>query len=398
MSSVSFDDGLENFDAAPPIQPIESEASHQASSNRPEYAPFTGLPDLPALGELKSRPRWVAWKWEERDGKPTKPPVNPRTGNYASTSNPSTWGSYELAARCAVERGLPGVGYILGDEDGDLTGIDLDKCISASGKLKPWAREILDCGETYAEISPSKRGIRLLARGKIPTAIKFDPAKVELYGGGRYLTITGNQLEGAPDTINEAPRTLAALRERVELHKQAWAALEKAGPEIAVVAKEKGSVKQAIAAFDRGERPKVQQVSSDNGAEVYNPTHESPISERGPLWNNIVRFERREREGDPFFRNVNSAALQCLLTWVPVLFPGAKASNKGYRVSSAILGRDREEDLSFTPQGIKDFGEHDMGDPRHGSRTPIDVVLEYTAAENLSANKGRTHLRIWRKL
>jgi hypothetical protein len=367
-SNVLFDDALETFDEAPRVQPTEC-------------ALFTGLSNVPALAELKSRARWVAWKWQERDGKRTKPPIDPHTGGYARTSDCSTWGSYEQAAQRAVECDLPGVGYVLGDDDGDLTGIDLDKCMSASGKPKPWAREILDYRETYAEVSPSGRGIRLLARGKISAAIKFDPAKVELYGGGRYLTITGNQVEGSPDTINDAPRMLTALRERVELHKRTWVALEKAGPDIAVVAREKGSIKQAIAAFDRGERPKIQQVSSENSAKVSNSIHGSPFPKRGALWSDVVRFERREREGDPFFRNVNSAALQCLLTWVPALFPGAKAGNKGYRVSSAILGRDREEDLSFTPQGIKDFGEHDMGDPRHGSRTPIDVVLEYTAAD-----------------
>src|SRR5262245_46762788 len=124
-SNVRFDDGLETFHEFqfPSVQPTEC-------------APFTGLPDLPALVELKSRARWVAWKWEERDGKPT------HTGGYARTSDPSTWGSYEQAERYAVERGLPGVGYVLGDDDGDLTGIDLDNCIGPRSNIKPWAREI----------------------------------------------------------------------------------------------------------------------------------------------------------------------------------------------------------------------------------------------------------------
>src|SRR5262249_16715565 len=52
-------------------------------------------------------------------------------------------------------------------------------------------------------------------------------------------------------------------------------------------------------------------------------------------------------------------------------------SDGGYRVSSADLNRDLEEDLSFHPEGIKDFGVHDMGDPRGGKRTPIDIVQEH---------------------
>jgi hypothetical protein len=332
-SNVRFDDGLETFNEfqSPPVQPTEC-------------APFTGLPDLPALAELKSRARWVAWKWEERDGKPTKPPVNPRTGSYASTSNSSTWGSYEQAARCAVERGLAGVGYVLGDDDGDLTGVDLDDCIHPSGKIKPWAREILDQCEAYAEVSPSGRGIRILARGKIDKAIKYDRAKVEIYGTGRYLTITGHKIDGAPDAIDRAPRTLAALRERAELHEQTWAALEKAS--------------------------KKTQPQSDNGA-VYNRP-----AKRGALWRSIYGDER-----DPFFGNVNSRALANLSAWVPALLPAAKVSNLGYRVSSQDLGRDLEEDLSITPAGIKDWGVHDIGDARDGKRTPIDLVIEYASYE-----------------
>ena len=53
------------------------------------------------------------------------------------------------------------------------------------------------------------------------------------------------------------------------------------------------------------------------------------------------------------------------------------ASRNNYRVSSAKLGRENEEDLSFHPDGIKDFGVHDLNDPREGKRTPIDIVMEY---------------------
>jgi AAA domain len=371
MSSVSFDDGLENFDAAPPIQPIESEASHQASSNRPEYAPFTGLPDLPALGELKSQPRWVAWKWEERDGKPTKPPVNPRTGNYASTSNPSTWVSYELAARCAVERGLPGVGYVLGDEDGDLTGIDLDKCISASGKIKPWAREILDCGETYAEISPSGRGIRLLARGKIPAAVKFDPANVELYGAGRYLTITGNRVEGAPDTINEAPHTLVALRERVELHKRTWAALKAVGLNLE---------------FKNGKPTRKEPAPN---APAPRP---GGIIDRATGGTTVLDFNRGKTQTS-FWKNVDKAAMANLAAWVPTLLPTAQfyTSTGAYRVTSANLGRDLQEDLSIHPTGIRDWGTDDQGAPSGqqkkgaGAHTPISLVKQFQSMDATAA-------------
>jgi putative DNA primase/helicase len=78
------------------------------------------------------------------------------------------------------------------------------------------------------------------------------------------------------------------------------------------------------------------------------------------------------------WKKLNSEAIRRYSDWVPDIFPSATpTSGGGYRVSSADLGRDLEEDLSFHSGGIKDFGVHDMGDPRHGSRTPIDIVEQY---------------------
>ena len=77
------------------------------------------------------------------------------------------------------------------------------------------------------------------------------------------------------------------------------------------------------------------------------------------------------------WKDLNSEALANLSKWVPKLFPTAVAHNDGYRISSVMLGRNLEEDPSITPQGIKDFGVHDVGDPRQGKRTPIDLVMEW---------------------
>jgi hypothetical protein len=93
---------------------------------------------------------------------------------------------------------------------------------------------------------------------------------------------------------------------------------------------------------------------------------------------------RRERP-DTRWGEINERALANLDRWVPKLFPTAERSQKGYRVKSADLGRGREEDLSITPHGIKYFGDHDMGDPRHGRRSAIDVVMEWNHLEFIPA-------------
>jgi Protein of unknown function (DUF3987)/RepB DNA-primase N-terminal domain len=76
-------------------------------------------------------------------------------------------------------------------------------------------------------------------------------------------------------------------------------------------------------------------------------------------------------------QRLNDLALANLSAWVPEIFPGARPYHGGFRVSSADLGRELQEDLSIVPDGIKDFGVHDMDDPREGKRTPIELVMEH---------------------
>ena len=195
-----------------------------------------------------------------------------------------------------TSRQKAGVGLVL-SEDGNLTGYDYDNCFTRTGRLKRWVFEILAHGETYAEVSPSGKGVRLIARGKIASATKCDPAGVEMYGHGRYVTITGQHLESSPDTIGPAPRTKAASRARAKLHGDTWAALKRAGPKL----------------FNK------------------TATTEPPASKAGK----VLKFPR-VTTGDPFWRNVNTAAVQNPPAWVPAVFGSdAKPTNAGgYRVTS----------------------------------------------------------------
>ena len=81
-----------------------------------------------------------------------------------------------------------------------------------------------------------------------------------------------------------------------------------------------------------------------------------------------------------YFRNVNEAALGELSTWVPAIFARAKwqSNTQSYRVASSDLTRDLEEDLSFSPTGIRDFGLEE-------GRTAIDIVVEFRNAEPADA-------------
>ena len=292
---------------------------------------FTGLPDLPAIRELREHRQWVAWSYRMVDGRPTKPPTNPHTGFGASHSKPSTWGSYEEALARAIRDRLPGIGFVISADD-DYTGADLDKCRDPeTGTLAPWAADIVALAETYTEISPSGTGLRLIWRGKVAETIKADPVHVEVYRDRRYLTLTGNHLAGTPDAINAAPRTAEALAARVSAYR------------------------------------KERDVARGDAPAAAAPTTAT------------VRHLPTGRGGD-FFRRVNSAALASLAAWVPSLFGSAARHQPGtgaWRVSSRALARDLEEDLSISPQGIVDFGVHDMGDARDGKRSPVDLAMEF---------------------
>ncbi|MGE3160091.1 MAG: hypothetical protein AB7K78_25655, partial [Xanthobacteraceae bacterium] len=168
-----------------------------------------------AFAPLRLLPRWVCWRYEFRDGRRTKPPINPRTGAYANTADPSTWGTFaEAVARVQADPSVEGIGFTLVEDD-DIYGVDLDHVIDpATGAMLPFAAEIVALAETYCERSPSGTGLRMLARGKLGAAIKEDAANVEAYECWRYKTETGDKLDGAPDDIRESPHKLAMLRKR----------------------------------------------------------------------------------------------------------------------------------------------------------------------------------------
>ena len=84
---------------------------------------------------------------------------------------------------------------------------------------------------------------------------------------------------------------------------------------------------------------------------------------------------------------MNELALANLGSWVMTIFPDAEfqRGTGAYRVPSKALGRDLEEDMSISPNGIVDFGVHDMGDARAGKRSAVDVVVEHGGAPDIKA-------------
>ena len=162
------------------------------------------LPDnIPA--ELKTLPQWCVWRRIQRDGgKPAKMPYQP-DGKPAKSNDAATWSSWEAALSGYRTGKYDGLGLFI---DGDLTGIDLDHCIDASGAT-PAATEIPErFGGTYIEVSPSGTGYRIFCHGKPGRSGKNGGAVkwVEVYATGspRYLTVTGNVVNPVKVTAQQS--------------------------------------------------------------------------------------------------------------------------------------------------------------------------------------------------
>lgn len=148
--------------------------------------------------ELWRFSQFVCWRYgEPKPGrKPPKIPVNPKTLANGGVSWPNTWSDIRTAvATYKTNEWIAGVGFVLTEHD-PYTMIDLDNCL-IDGKLTPFAANIVDRFDTYTELSPSGRGLRLFVQcEQQPSAIK-QPA-IELYSTERFATLTGNVLHPRP--------------------------------------------------------------------------------------------------------------------------------------------------------------------------------------------------------
>jgi hypothetical protein len=147
---------------------------------------------------LRALHRWVCWRSEQG----RKVPYNAKISNdRASSTDPTTWASFEEAQVAYLERqgesdAYSGVGFVL-NGDG-LAGIDIDHCV-ADGATNPAAIALLDSlGAAYIEVSPSGTGLRAFGyASKLDSGCKgtYNNLAVELYSTGRYLTLTGKAIK-----------------------------------------------------------------------------------------------------------------------------------------------------------------------------------------------------------
>lgn len=192
------------------------------------YAP-DWLDHIPA--DLRGLKQWVVWRYElDPDGKRwTKILYRPASpSKKADATDPFSWsdlptavGAYLKGRDLTGPKRIDGIGFVFSPDD-PYVGVDFDNCLDADGAIVPWAYPHIMTLETYGEISPSGRGVKFIAKGQLPgkgrrkTGIGPDKTgAVEMYDQARFFTITGNQLDGQPATIEDLSEAIVALHDEV---------------------------------------------------------------------------------------------------------------------------------------------------------------------------------------
>lgn len=152
--------------------------------------------------EQKQTNQWVLWRYEERDGKRTKVPYQPN-GSKASSTDASTWSTFEVVKAGYEQGSFSGVGFVLAN---GFAGVDFDHCRDPStGEIDAWAKTYLDRLNSYSEVSPSGEGVHCILRGSLPEGVDgrrkalegkgYRPkAAIEMYSARRFFTVTGDRI------------------------------------------------------------------------------------------------------------------------------------------------------------------------------------------------------------
>jgi putative DNA primase/helicase len=181
--------------------------------------PSAKPPDFAVPDDLAERDQWLLWRRETVAGREAKVPYSVR-GHRASSTNPRDWAEFPSALaewRRRPER-YAGLGFVFSPDD-SFVGIDLDDCLDSDSAPKAWAQGIVArFSDTYMEISPSGKGLKIWANGRLPASVggvRIGDGQIEMYDRGRYFTVTGGVFRGAPLQVEDHSVDVLALYERL---------------------------------------------------------------------------------------------------------------------------------------------------------------------------------------
>ena len=163
--------------------------------------------------ELRQLTQWV--------GAENKIPISPLTYTAASSTDPTTWGTFAQALDGLHAEKYTHIGFVFTDNDPYLF-IDLDAPKDKDGQILPasdplWIEQDkraiswVQAFESYTERSQSGQGYHIIVKAKLDHAIKIKG--MEMYFSKRYAIFTGQVIVPAPihdrqGKVNEAVSAL----------------------------------------------------------------------------------------------------------------------------------------------------------------------------------------------
>lgn len=137
--------------------------------------------------------------------------MNPRTDKRASSTDSSTWSTFDECVD-ALDR-YDGVGFVLSAND-PFSAVDFDHCIDG-GMVDNLAEARIKKLNSYTEISPSGEGFHVWVRSPAPGEHN-KKGNIEFWSENRFLTFTGNTLfPEYPATIEDRQAELKEIYDEV---------------------------------------------------------------------------------------------------------------------------------------------------------------------------------------
>jgi hypothetical protein len=153
------------------------------STQKPTLFRPTALDLAMVPSELRERVQWVLWRLEWRNDKWTKTPWQV-IGLLASSTDPSTWTTFEIAVDAYQLGGYDGIGFVF-TEDDPYFGVDVDELDDAE---RDWVVATLD---SYTERSVSGRGVHVIGRGQLDGHGRH-PKQIGIFTSRRFFIVTGD--------------------------------------------------------------------------------------------------------------------------------------------------------------------------------------------------------------
>lgn len=155
--------------------------------------------DIHVPAPLRDLPLWCVWAYEQHPNEP-KPRKVPqytaggrRHGKQGSPEDLAKLTTFALARDAAARRGMDGVGFALTRDTG-IVALDFDNCV-VDGVVNPVVANLVL--NTYAEFSPSGKGVRAFFRGDLGNRKSLEDHYdfvFETFSSSGFVTVTGNML------------------------------------------------------------------------------------------------------------------------------------------------------------------------------------------------------------